>query len=213
MLKISGELNDYVEQNILPQYRLFDRAHSIEHISYVINRSMQLAQLYGTNYDMCYVIAAYHDLGMKYGREGHEQLGAYIAGNDLYLKNYFTGQQMDLICTAIREHRSSYKGDYSSIYSMIIAQADRSFDMELMIVRSLLFGLKNYPEYDYEQQYSRTYKYLTDKYGKEGRVHMVLDFEPDRKEQEKIYKCLESETIFRKEFEKCYQIAGNKIGK
>lgn len=206
-MKVSRDLNDYVEQNILPQYKAFDQAHNMDHINYVMKRSLKLADLYDANSDMCYVIAAYHDLGMKQGRERHEQFGGDIAQNDAYLKCFFSEKQLDLICAAIREHRSSYKGEYSSIYSMIISQADRSFNITLMIVRSLLFGLKNYPEYNYDQQYIRTYTYLTEKYGRDGRVHMILDFEPDQKEQEKIYACLESKDAFRKEFEKCYQIA------
>lgn len=41
---------------------------------------------------------------------------------------------------AIREHRASYIGTYTSIYSRIISQADRSFDIFLMTKRSIKYG-------------------------------------------------------------------------
>ena len=105
---------------------------------------------------------------------------------------------------AILEHRSSYCGSYTSIYSKILSQADRSFDLNLMIERSILYGLANFPQYDYQQHLRRTYDYLVKKYGKMGRVYMVLDYAPDKVKQQEIYKLLDSEQEFEMLFKKIF---------
>ena len=62
---------EYVEQEILPLYERFDRAHSTDHVTAVVERSLALATHYPVNYSMVYAIAAYHDIGLPKGRELH----------------------------------------------------------------------------------------------------------------------------------------------
>ena len=205
-MNVNEHIVNYINNNIMIQYAKLDCAHDEKHIRYVIERSLLLAELFEANADMCYVVAAFHDLGMKYGRDKHEKRSAEILDSDQFLKEFFEKWEMDLMRAAILEHRSSYGGLYTSIYSKILSQADRSFDLNLMIERSILYGLANYPTYNYQQHLQRTYDYLIKKYGKMGRVYMVLDYEPDKTKQKEIYKLLDS----KEEFEKLFSIIFNK---
>lgn len=201
---VNLKLQIYILKKILPQYKQLDAAHNKKHIKYVISRSVKIAKFYGQDVNMAYCIAAFHDIGMLYGRKQHELRGADIIANDNEIKKLFNLDQMKKMMAAIKEHRASYKGSYTSIYSQIISQADRSFDINLMVERSLKFGIAYFPDYSYEQHYQRTYKYLKQKYGREGYVHMVLDYMPDLQRIEKIQKIIEDRKAFRLIFDSCY---------
>ena len=62
-MKRNKELQKYIENKIFPEYAKNDAGHNLEHIKYVINRSLQFAStIKNVNYDMVYTIAAYHDI-------------------------------------------------------------------------------------------------------------------------------------------------------
>ena len=60
---VSLDLMEFVEQNILPRYNSFDKAHRLSHVNHVIKQSLELALKCGADINMAYTIAAYHDLG------------------------------------------------------------------------------------------------------------------------------------------------------
>ena len=68
---IYKDLEQYVSQSILPQYDAFDGGHKRDHAEAVIRESLVLAREHGADEQMAYVIAAYHDLGLRYDRETH----------------------------------------------------------------------------------------------------------------------------------------------
>lgn len=77
---MNEELIRYVEREILPRYDAFDRAHRRDHALTVIAASLRLARYYEVNPDMVYAVAAYHDTGLREGRERHhEASGAHRA--------------------------------------------------------------------------------------------------------------------------------------
>ena len=198
-------LQIYIRKNIIPKYRRLDRAHSINHIEYVIKRSMDLAKTYKLDSDMMYCVAAFHDIGMLINRLGHEEYGADILENDVYIKKVFNVEQIQIMKLAVKEHRASYKGEYSSVYSKAISEADRSYDIFLMTYRSIAYGMAKYPDYSYAEHYERTYDYLRRKYGKDGYSRMVLYYEPDMKKIEQIQKVLDSSEMFIEVFNECYR--------
>ena len=64
MIEINNELKKYIEENIFPEYQKNEKAHNIEHIKYVINRSFKFAETVDNiNYDIVYTVAAFHDIG------------------------------------------------------------------------------------------------------------------------------------------------------
>lgn len=50
------DLMEFVEQNILPRYNQFDRAHNMAHVMRVIKRALVLAQKIGADVNMAYVL-------------------------------------------------------------------------------------------------------------------------------------------------------------
>ena len=70
-MTINNRLKEYIEQEILPLYFSFDKAHNIDHAEQVIEQSLALATHYDVDIDMVYTIAAYHDTGLSEGREFH----------------------------------------------------------------------------------------------------------------------------------------------
>ena len=209
---INYRLQIYISNRILPQYKMLDKAHGIEHIEYVIARSVKLAKKYKLNVDMMYCIAAFHDIGMLINREGHENYGAEILKTDEIICKLFNSHQIEIMQCAIKEHRASYKGMYTSIYSKAVSEADRSFDIYLMTKRSIAYGISKFPQYSYEQHYKRTYEYLKGKYGENGYSRMVLYFEEDAGKLEHVQEILKDEITFRKIFYICYKkcTEGNK---
>ena len=93
---INESLKKYIEEVIFPQYELNDMGHNINHIMYVIDRSLKFAsEVEDINLDMVYTIAAYHDIGHHIDAKNHEVVSAKILGEDEKLKEYFTKEEIE----------------------------------------------------------------------------------------------------------------------
>ena len=89
-MEVNDELKKYIDEFILPRYDENDKGHGIDHIMYVINRSMRFASsLENINMDMVYAIAAYHDVGHSMDAKNHETVSAQILLNDENLRKFF----------------------------------------------------------------------------------------------------------------------------
>lgn len=176
---VREKIKRYIEHVILPQYHNLDAAHNVSHIQKVIQTSLNLALRNGANCEMAYVIAAFHDLGIKYGRANHAYNSGQILLNDKFINIMFTKRQMAVMVQAVEEHGSSHKMEPHTIYGKIIAQADRSLDIEMMVERAIGYGIANYPQYTNEEQCNRAIEYLQGKYGIDGRVKLWIDDDAD----------------------------------
>lgn len=171
---MTPELRTYVEETILPQYAHFDSAHQENHARDVIKDSLVLAAHYDVNIDMVYVIAAYHDLGLKYGREFHHIHSGEILLADQSLKQWFTDEQLLIMRDAIEDHRASKGSEPRSIYGRIVAEADRQIDCEVTLRRTIQYGLANYPQLDQEGQCQRAVEHLQKKYADGGYLKLYI---------------------------------------
>lgn len=95
MAAINQQLRCYIETAIIPQYEKFDDAHKSDHVQSVIENSLDLAQHYEVDINMVYVVAAYHDVGLIYGRDVHHIESAKMLGNDNHLRQWFSDAQVD----------------------------------------------------------------------------------------------------------------------
>lgn len=68
---IPATLTLYIESEIIPRYKAFDKAHNLSHVRTVIEESLALAKEYNANESMAYAIAAYHDTGLCQDRATH----------------------------------------------------------------------------------------------------------------------------------------------
>lgn len=167
-------LQQYVEEEILPRYDSFDQAHRQDHVRKVMEDSMVYARLYPVDLPMCYVIAAYHDLGLVKGREFHHLESGRILEEDVFLKKFFSREQILLMKEAVEDHRASRKDEPRSIYGKIVAEADRVIDPWVTLKRTVQYGLSHYPQMDKEQQYIRFKQHLMQKYAPGGYLRLWI---------------------------------------
>ena len=114
---INPNLKQYIQNLIEYHYNLNDKGHRIEHAEYVINRSISFAsQIEKINYDMVYVIAAYHDVAHHIDAKNHETLSAKLLREDEKLKEFFNDEQIKIMSEAVEDHRSSMETEPRSVY-------------------------------------------------------------------------------------------------
>ena len=170
-------LEQYIEQSILPQYEAFDGGHKRDHAEAVISESIELARAHGADVQMAYVVAAYHDLGLRFDREKHHIHSGEILMADETLRQWFTEEQLRVMRDAVEDHRASSKNPPRTIYGAIVAEADRQIDPITVIHRTMAYSAKLYPDGDFEQLYERSKEHLLEKYAEGGYMRLWLNSE------------------------------------
>ena len=201
----SLDLVEFIETKILPQYAAFDAAHNMEHVTRVIRHSLELVKITGADVNMVYTIAAYHDLGMSGPRAVHHITGGKILASDARLKKWFSPEQLKVMREAVEDHRASASRSPRSIYGKIVAEADRDLDSDIVIRRTIQFGLANYPQLDYEGQYRRFKEHMDNKYSKEGYIKLWIPNSPNAKRLNDLRNLIAQPAELRKAFDKIYK--------
>ena len=173
------DLVEFVETKILPEYAAFDKAHSMSHVVSVIRNSLQLAKSTGTDVNMVYVIAAYHDLGLSGPRAIHHITSGKILVADKRLKRWFSDAQIQIMKEAVEDHRASASHAPRSIYGKIVAEADRDLSPENVVRRTIQFGLANYAHLDKEQHWKRFMEHMAEKYSVNGYIKLWIPGSPN----------------------------------
>lgn len=200
----SLDLVEFVETQILPQYANFDRAHNLEHVTRVIRRSMEMVKITGADINMAYVIAAYHDLGMSGPRAIHHLTGGKILANDARLKKWFTKEQIKMMKEAVEDHRASASHAPRSLYGKIVAEADRDISVDIVIRRTIQYGLGNYPELDKEGHWKRFKQHLDEKYSVNGYIRLWLPHSPNERSLNELRELIASPQQLRERFEQIF---------
>lgn len=173
--EINNELLEYLMENILENYKAFDKGHGIKHIATVIDSSIKLSNYFPVNKNMVLTIAIYHDLGMSVDRKTHQIHSRDILVNDITLKRWFTEKEIILMSEACEDHRASNHHEPRSIYGYIVSDADRTTDIYDMIERCYHFSKKNYSNSNEDEIYNRVYSHLVGKYGEGGYAKFYLN--------------------------------------
>lgn len=200
----SLDLVEFVESKILPRYTAFDKAHNTEHVVRVIRRAMDLALKVGADLNMVYVIAAYHDLGMAGQRAIHHLEGGRILYTDARLKKWFTPDQLKIMKEAVEDHRASASRAPRSIYGKIVAEADRDMDPDIVFRRAVQFGLSNYPQYSFDEQWERFYEHMKNKYSVNGYIKLWVQGSDNERKLNLVREIISDTTKLKKVFEKIY---------
>ena len=177
---MNQDLIQYIENKILLKYR--DGAgHSLEHIEYVINRSLKFAeQAPEADKNMCYVIAAYHDIGRLIDDHYHEKISAAFLKMDENLQKFFSVSQIETMAEAVEDHRASSKHEPRSIYGKIVSSADRSTSSDAIIKRSVETHLHSKSDADYYEAIEEARQHVLAKQGKDGYARQKMFFDdPD----------------------------------
>ena len=143
MKPVREGLQAFVEAEIIPLYRAFDKAHREDHVRMVIDQALTLADYYDVDPDLVYAAAAYHDTGLAVDRATHHLESGKIIRADKRLEKWFTPGEVEVIAEAAEDHRASAKSAPRSIYGCLVAEADRFIDPVSIIRRTIQFGLSN----------------------------------------------------------------------
>ena len=170
-------LHEYIECAILPQYDNFDGGHQRDHAQTVIAESIKLARTNHADEQMAYVIAAYHDLGLRFDRETHHIHSGEILMADDNLRQWFTEEQLLVMRDAVEDHRASGKNPPRTIYGAIVAEADRQIEPQTVIRRTMAYSVKLMPDGDFEAVYQRSKEHLLEKYAEGGYLRLWLNSE------------------------------------
>jgi len=191
-------LKKYVEETLLPQYNKNEKAHSIEHIKYVIRRSFELIKQNGLNVDnnIVYIVAAYHDIGHHINPKKHEIISAEIMSKDEQLKEFFSEKELLIIKEAIEDHRASSNYEPRSIYGKIVSSADRNNTVEACLERSYYYGKKLSPDSTDRELYERAFESLNLKFGINGYAKFFFKDAEYEKFLEDIRKILKDKEQF-----------------
>ncbi|MBR5255453.1 MAG: HD domain-containing protein [Bacteroidales bacterium] len=176
---MTPSLVHYIEEEIIPRYAAFDKAHQEDHARAVIDRALNMGRNYPIDEDMLYTAAACHDLGLAVDRKTHHLESGKMIRADERLREWFTPEQVETIAQAAEDHRASATTPPRSIYGALVAEADRMINPETIIRRTVQFGLSHYPELDKEEHWNRTLEHLHEKYAEGGYLHLLIPGSPN----------------------------------
>lgn len=198
---ISQDLQKYLEENILPQYTSFQNGHDLEHIKYVINRSLKFAKtIPNINYDMVYTIAVYHDLGYIIDKKTHELISAKILLKDNNLEIFFNKSQIKIMAEAIEDHRASSNHEPRTIYGKIVSSADRNNTVLQCLHRTHAFYKSGNPNASNIESCENSYDVLKRKFGFNGYAKFYFKDEEYENFLSEIRKLLNNKNEFIKQF-------------
>ncbi|MBQ8430622.1 MAG: HD domain-containing protein [Clostridia bacterium] len=197
---IRKKVLNYINTDIKPLYKTFDKAHNISHFSFVTKNCVEYANELvkrGESIDLeiAYLVGALHDIGISKGREGHAKSSGEMVRKDKNLKEFYDEETIELIAEAVEDHSSHLEYEPRSIYGKIVADADRNNTLYLVFSRPIKFALKNEPQYSKAEHINRVYKFVDKKFGRNGYVKYWLDIPQTRKEQNAVWELLDNEKV------------------
>lgn len=204
------EIRDFLEREIVPLYDNFDAGHGRDHVHTVMSQSMSLASHY-PEVDTCLLLtaAAYHDLGLAFGRDEHHIHSARIVHDDQRLRQWFNEEEINIIAEAAEDHRASSGHEPRTIYGRIVAEADRIIDSETIVRRALQYGMSHEPGLDREAQYHRLMDHMLEKYAEGGYLKLWIPYGDNARRLKEFRQTLADEQAFRALFDNIYNSLTN----
>ena len=203
--RICEPMREYIDSTILPKYDSFDSAHRRDHAETVITNSLELARQYDVDLNMVYAIGAYHDTGLCAGRERHHIVSGQNILGDKRLQLWFSPSQLAVMAAAAEDHRASSVTEPRSIYGKIVAEADRDIDPQKILLRTVQYGLDNYPELDKEEQWQRFVAHLDEKYAEGGYLRLWLPESKNAARLAELRLIIRDSIRLRNSFENCWE--------
>ena len=203
--EIDKDLKSYIEQDILPRYDTFDKAHQRDHVNMVIEQSLFLAQFYDVDINMVYAIAAYHDTGLVEGRKFHHLVSGNIIRHDEKLVKWFDEEQIEIMAQSAEDHRAYADHEPRTIYGKIVAEADRCIDNESIVRRTVQYGLSNYSELDEQEQIERALDHLNEKYSEGGYLKLWIPESPNAERLHDLHQLIKDKKRIRKMIKDIYE--------
>lgn len=200
---INETLKSYIEKEIFPQYDYNDSGHGIDHINYVLERSLKFAKtIPDINMNMVYAVAAYHDIGHHIDAKNHEKISSEILASDEKLKDFFTTEEIKIMEEAVVDHRASLEYIPRSIYGKIVSSADRNTDIDIPLKRTYSYRKEHCPNSTLEEIIEESRLHIIDKFGKNGYAKDKMYFEDEDYNAflKEVESFAEDKELFRKRF-------------
>ena len=154
---------------------------------------------------MVYAIAAYHDLGLVEGRELHHISSGRMMSEDVELRRWFSTEQINIMREAIEDHRASAERPPRTIYGMIVAEADRQIVPEVVIRRTVQYGLSHYPSLSKEQHWERFVGHLREKYDYGGYLKLYIPHSDNATRLAELRAIIAQPDLLRSHFESFFE--------
>jgi hypothetical protein len=137
------ELKSKLVELFNDSYQSNDPAHRVDHFDRVRDCGLYInGQLkFGYVTQLIYAVAYIHD-AFSWCLDNHQSMSAHwVETTKNPIMDIFSGVERKMIADACREHRASYKGEYSSIFSELMASADRMIPVDALTLleRSVLY--------------------------------------------------------------------------
>lgn len=158
-----------------PRYALNDPAHRIDHVLDVTHRALDMNRKLdlGLVEDVLIIPGMLHDLFNVERKTHHELAAHYIQNEDHHILNRYSWGGRFLMAQAAAEHRASRKErHFTSIYSEVIASADRGVpDAGLTLKRAMQYAAHhNQLDIESEEVYAISAAHLKEKFGRNGYI-------------------------------------------
>lgn len=168
---VNPKLIEYMEKEIFPIYKTFDKGHNLDHITSVIDRAFEISgEIDNLDPNIVYASAALHDIGVQVERKNHALHSAEFVKNNSKLRQFFSEEEIKIIAEAVEDHSTSRGVEPRSIYGKIVCDADKDNDIEISLLRAYEFTKRYFPDYSEEECYKNIYEQLVYKFGSEGKV-------------------------------------------
>lgn len=175
LARINSNLWCYLNAEIFPQYAQNDAGHQLDHIQYVMRRSLHFADYAEKhdnscqlNYNIIITAAAYHDLGHHLDPEKHEEISARILEDDRTIRNFLSPDEIKIAARAIRNHRSHFSNKDYNIYDKILVSADCNINIDAMLRRTYAYRVQNCPNSRLEEIIEDSRQHLIEKYAQKA---------------------------------------------
>ena len=206
LLGVDAALAGFIEEEIIPRYSAFDKAHREDHARNVVQRALQMASFYPeADRNMLYAAAACHDLGLSVDRKVHHLESGRIIRETPELRKWFSEEEIGTIAEAAEDHRASSDHEPRTVYGRLVAEADRLIEPEQIIRRTVQYGLSHYPELDKEGHWSRTLDHLHEKYYYGGYLKLWIPESPNAAPLEDLRQIIKEESLLRQIFERIWE--------
>lgn len=195
---VRKDLLNFINKEIKPLYKTFDKAHNLSHFNFVTNNCVEYSkqlQNEEINLETAFVVGALHDIGLKFGRENHAKKSGEMVRNLQELKQFFNQAEIEIIAQAVEDHSSHLEYEPRSIYGKIVADADRNNSVYLVFSRPIKYGLKHETFRDRQGHINRVYEFAKEKFGRNGYVKYWLDISQTKKEQIALWELLDNEQL------------------
>ncbi len=198
---MDAALTAFLENEIIPRYAGFDKAHREDHARAVVARALELSAHYPVKEEMVFAAAACHDLGLAIDRKTHHLESGRMIREMAPLRRWFTEEEIETIAQAAEDHRASSDHAPRSIYGRIVAEADRLIVPQQIIRRTVQFGLANYPDLEKDGHWQRTLAHLHEKYYYGGYLQLWIPESPNAEKLEELRRIISDELALRDIFE------------